>query len=358
MASGATVAAAAAAQDSAERTAADRMRVAVLGAGAWGTAVAVHAAARHEVMLWTRDRDHARAMHEERLNSRYLPGAPLPALLHPDADLDAALRWAQGGLLVIATSVAGLRPTARAIAAFAAQAGAPRTPVIWLCKGLERDSGLLPHQVVAAEAPGIACGVLSGPSFAQEVAAGLPVALTVACADQELGARVVAAFHHGAARIYRSEDVVGVEVGGALKNVMAIAAGICDGLQLGQNARAALITRGLAEITRFGVSLGAEPETFHGLTGLGDLVLTCTGDLSRNRRVGLGLAAGKPLAQVLGELGHVAEGVPCAAVVHRRAAELRVDVPIVNAVQAVLEGRIDARNAVLALLSREPKRED
>jgi glycerol-3-phosphate dehydrogenase (NAD(P)+) len=184
------------------------------------------------------------------------------------------------------------------------------------------------------------------------------VALTVASGDERVNELAVAAFHHGAARIYRSDDVVGVEIGGALKNVMAIAAGICDGLALGQNARAALITRGLAEITRFGIALGAQPETFNGLTGLGDLVLTCTGDLSRNRRVGLALAAGKSLAQMLAELGHVAEGVACADVVHRRAHELGVDVPIVSAVQAVLEGRLEARKAVLSLLSREPKREN
>ncbi|MFP5460848.1 MAG: NAD(P)H-dependent glycerol-3-phosphate dehydrogenase [Gammaproteobacteria bacterium] len=340
------------------------MRVAVLGAGAWGTAVAVHAAARHRVMLWTRDPAHAQAMREERRNARYLPEARLPDEVEPAHELASVLRWVrdgeggQDGLVVLATSVAGLRPTARALAGLAAAGADARTPVIWLCKGLERDSGLLPHQVVAAEAPGLCGGVLSGPSFAQEVAAGLPVALTVASDDERVGRVTVGALHHGAARIYRSDDVVGVEIGGALKNVMAIAAGICDGLKLGQNARAALITRGLAEIGRFGIALGAQPETFHGLTGLGDLVLTCTGDLSRNRRVGLGLAAGKPLAQVVGELGHVAEGVACAHVVHRRAGELGVDVPIVSAVHAVLEGELDAREAVLSLLSRGPKREN
>ena len=338
------------------------MRVAVLGAGAWGTAVAVHAAARHPVMLWTRDPAHASAMAAARRNDRYLPDARLPDALEPVHELGAVLRWvredSEAGLVVLATSVAGLRPTARALAGLAGGADGARTPVIWLCKGLERETGLLPHQVVAAEAPGLASGVLSGPSFAQEVAAGLPVALTVASEDERVGRVVVAGLHHGAARIYRSDDVVGVEIGGALKNVMAIAAGICDGLKLGQNARAALITRGLAEIGRFGIALGAQPETFHGLTGLGDLVLTCTGDLSRNRRVGLGLAAGKPLAQVVGELGHVAEGVACAQVVHRRAGELGVDVPIVTAVNAVLEGRLEAREAVLSLLSREPKREN
>ena len=336
---------------------ASALRIVVLGAGAWGTAVAVHAAAHHQVRLWARDPLHVRAMAADGVNQRYLPGVRLPAGLESVTDLGAALRWAAlapgKGLVVIATSVAGLRPTAQAMVA----EGVGALPVIWLCKGLERGSGLLPHQVVAQVAPALSCGVLSGPSFAQEVAAGLPVALTIASTDEAICRVALEAFHHGAARIYRTEDVVGVEVGGALKNVMAVAAGICDGLKLGHNARAALITRGLAEIARFGVVLGARAETFQGLTGLGDLVLTCTGDLSRNRRVGLGLAAGQSLSQVLDELGHVAEGVACAQVVDQRARDLGVDVPIVSAVQAVLEGRMAPRDAVLALLSREPKRE-
>jgi glycerol-3-phosphate dehydrogenase (NAD(P)+) len=189
------------------------------------------------------------------------------------------------------------------------------------------------------------------------VAAGLPVALTVAGGGVRLGEQVVAALHHGAARIYATDDVIGVELGGALKNVMAIAAGIADGLELGMNARAALITRGLAEMTRLGVALGARAETFMGLTGLGDLVLTCTGGLSRNRRVGLALAQGEPLAQIIGGLGHVAEGVITAPVARDLAARLAVDMPILQAVCAVLEGRSRATDAVLALLSREPRRE-
>jgi glycerol-3-phosphate dehydrogenase (NAD(P)+) len=200
-------------------------------------------------------------------------------------------------------------------------------------------------------------GVLAGPSFAQEVAAGLPVALTVAGGGARLAEQAVAAFHHGAARIYVADDPVGVELGGALKNVMAIAAGIADGLELGMNARAALITRGLAEMTRLGLALGGRAETFSGLTGLGDLVLTCTGDLSRNRRVGLALAAGTPLPQVLADLGHVAEGVPCTAELLRQAAAAGVEVPIAAAVQAVMDGRLSAREAVLALLAREPRHE-
>lgn len=328
--------------------------ITVLGAGAWGTALAQHAAARHRVVLWTRDPAHARGMQEVRRNVRYLPGTTLSDRIEVEHDLQSALSAAgDDGLVILATSVAGLRPTAAAIGAV----GLGYAPLVWLCKGLERDTGLLPHQVVAAELPGARCGVLSGPSFAQEVAAGLPVALTVASTDDAVGDRTVEALHHGAARIYRSDDVVGVEIGGALKNVMAIAAGICDGLALGHNARAALITRGLAETTRFGVALGARAETFTGLTGLGDLVLTCTGDLSRNRRVGLSLAAGRSLAETVAELGHVAEGVACAEVVHARARGCGVDLPIVAAVLDVLSGRLAPRDAVLSLLSREPKRE-
>ena len=331
------------------------MRVAILGAGAWGTALARHTAAVHPVRMWTRDPLHADAMRRERANARYLPGVALPGSVDFSSDLGQTLEWLgdDDALLVVATSVAGLRPTLGRIAS----AGGAGAPTIWLCKGLERDTGLLPHQVVAQALHGGRCGVLSGPSFAQEVAAGLPVALTAAAHDQAVAGLAVRAFHHGAARIYRSDDLVGVEIGGALKNVMAIAAGICDGLALGHNARAALITRGLAEMARFGVAHGARAETFTGLTGLGDLVLTCTGDLSRNRRVGLGLAAGRPLAEVVAQLGHVAEGVDCAEVVDRRAREIGVDLPIVHAVAEVLDGGLSPREAVLSLLSREPKRE-
>ncbi len=329
------------------------MIVVVLGAGAWGTAVAVHAARRHEVRLWARSGGHADAMRSERRNLRYLPGTGLPDAVSVTSCLDHALAGLQGqdGLIVIAAPVAGLRPTLDALPEH------PPAPLVWLCKGLERDTGLLPHEIVRQRRPAALGAVLSGPSFAQEVAAGLPVALTVATAADAAGSETVRAFHHGAARIYRSDDVVGVEIGAALKNVMAIAAGICDGLGLGHNARAALITRGLAETSRYGVAQGARADTFMGLTGLGDLVLTCTGDLSRNRRVGMALAAGTPLDQAMRELGHVAEGVACAREVLRRARALGVDVPIVSAVNAVLEGQLSPRDAVLALLSREPRRE-
>ncbi|MCL4747701.1 MAG: NAD(P)-dependent glycerol-3-phosphate dehydrogenase [Burkholderiaceae bacterium] len=334
------------------------MRIAVLGAGAWGTALAQHAALEHQVRLWARDPSQARSLEVERRNLRYLPGVELAPAIRVEHDLGSVLAWlveSEGtpALLVLAVPVSGLRPVVTALRGMSVAL----PPALWLCKGLERDSGLLPHQVVAQAFPQLRAGALSGPSFAQEVAAGLPVALVAASPAPEVARAAVAALHHGAARIYVSDDLAGVEVGGALKNVMAVAAGICDGLSLGHNARAALITRGLSEIARFGVASGARAETFTGLAGLGDLVLTCTGDLSRNRRVGLGLAAGQPLARVLAGLGHVAEGVACAAVVRERAAALGVELPIVEAVCDVLDGRVGAREAVATLLARDPKRE-
>ncbi|MCD6733598.1 MAG: NAD(P)-dependent glycerol-3-phosphate dehydrogenase [Burkholderiaceae bacterium] len=333
------------------------MKIAIFGAGAWGTALALHAAKRHPVMLWARDPNLVASLRGTRRNERYLPGVALAPQIEFADDIAAACSWLDvaGSLAVVATPVAGLRATLRTLDA--ALPAAARG-VVWLCKGIEASSGRLPHEVAVEELHRHQAAVLSGPSFAQEVAAGLPVALTVASASVELQAATVEAFHHGPARIYRSDDVIGVELGGALKNVMAIAAGICDGLSLGQNARAALITRGLAETVRLGTAVGAHAETFMGLTGLGDLVLTCTGDLSRNRQVGLALAAGESLAAIVARLGHVAEGVHCAQAAEALAAAHRVDMPIVSAVNAVLAGRQHARDAVLALLSREPRNEN
>ncbi len=332
------------------------MRVAIFGAGAWGSALARHTAASHPVLLWARDPALVDSMRRLRRNERYLPGVELPAAVDFTHHLDEACAWLarEPSLAVVGSSVAGLRPILRSLDA---RLPANAAGVLWLCKGLEVDTGWLPSQVAEAELHGRASGALSGPSFAQEVAAGLPVALTVASSDAVLEAAAVSAFHHGPARIYRSDDVTGVELGGALKNVMAIAAGICDGLALGHNARAALITRGLAETARLGAALGARSETFMGLTGLGDLVLTCTGDLSRNRRVGLALAGGESLPAVVARLGHVAEGVQCAAAAGALARERGVAMPIVAAVVAVLAGAMSPRDAVLALLSRESRNE-
>ena len=319
-------------------------RIAVLGAGAWGTALAAVLCARHAVTLWARDGAQADAIARERRNRRYLPEIELPAALAVSA------LWPEGAdLLIAATPVAGLREVA------ARAAGAP---LLWLCKGFESGTGLLPHQVVA-EARGKRgpSGALSGPSFALEVARGLPCALTLAAADAAFARSSAGALHGGRLRVYYSSDLVGVEVGGAVKNVMAIAVGIADGLGLGQNARAALITRGLAEITRLGIALGGRAETFMGLAGAGDLILTATGDLSRNRRVGLELARSRPLAEILQALGHVAEGVHTAREVLRLAARHRVEMPITQAVSAVLEGRLAPPEAVEQLLARDPKEE-
>jgi glycerol-3-phosphate dehydrogenase (NAD(P)+) len=329
------------------------MQIAVLGAGAWGTALAAAAAAAgHDTWLWARDAAQAAALQATHTNARYLPEVALPPSLRATVDLPAALAHGQGadGLLVIATPMAGLRSLLQALPADA--------PALWLCKGFEAGTGLLGHEIARTLRPGRPCGVLSGPSFALEVARGLPTALVAASADAALAARAVEAFHGGALRVYTSADIVGVEVGGALKNVLAIATGIVDGLPAaGLNARAALITRGLAEMTRLGQALGARPDTFMGLSGLGDLVLTATGSLSRNRAVGLALAAGRRLPQALAELGHVAEGVPTAAVALQRAQALGVDMPITAAVVAVLEGRLAPAQAVAALMARDAKAE-
>src|SRR4051812_29009508 len=304
------------------------MRISVLGAGAWGTALAIAAARRHRVLLWARDAAQAQQMAVDRRNERYLPHALWPEQLAITSDHAAALSHAERGLIIVATPMASLRERLAAL---------PRDAcVFWLCKGVESATGALGHQIAASVLPHASVGVLSGPSFAQEVAGGSPTALGAARGDAALCELAVGALHGESIRIYRSTDLVGVEVGGAVKNVLAIATGIADGLNLGLNARAALITRGLAEMTRLGVALGAHPDTFMGLSGLGDLVLTATGALSRNRTVGLRLAEGLPLARILAELGHVAEGVSSAPVVLRRAEALGVDMPITAAVAAVL----------------------
>ncbi|MES2319787.1 MAG: NAD(P)H-dependent glycerol-3-phosphate dehydrogenase [Pseudomonadota bacterium] len=329
-------------------------KITVLGAGAWGTAVALALCARNDVLLWGRDGDAMRAMDADRENTHYLPGFALPAALRVTHDFDAAVAHAGGAdaLLIAASPVVGLRPLLTQLKPY------PIPNIVWLCKGFEGGTGLLPHQVVAEVLGGAVPGAaLSGPSFAQEVARGLPCALTVASNSEALRERVVAAVHGGNVRVYACDDLVGVEVGGAVKNVLAIATGVADGLGLGLNARAALITRGLAEITRLGTALGGSAGTFMGLTGMGDLILTCTGDLSRNRKVGLGLALGKPLDVIVAELGHVAEGVPCAKAVRELARKLGVDMPITNAVAGVLfDG--DTPQAMLAqLLARDPRDE-
>jgi glycerol-3-phosphate dehydrogenase (NAD(P)+) len=298
--------------------------------------------------LWAQKPEQAQAIAATRRNERYLPGVEIPRTLAVTAELSQAVSGAQ--LVLAATPVAGLRDVLQKL-------DVP-VPLVWLCKGFEEGTGLLPHQIAAETLGGGAqFGVLSGPSFADEVARGLPCALTLASSDGAFARDAAALLHGGRMRIYYSADVVGVEIGGALKNVMAIAAGISDGLGLGHNARAALITRGLAEIGRLSAALGGHPETVMGLAGAGDLILTATGDLSRNRRVGLELARGRALQEILSGLGHVAEGVRSAKEAARMAAARKVEMPVTDAVNAVLEGKLAPAAAVERLLSRDPKRE-
>jgi glycerol-3-phosphate dehydrogenase (NAD(P)+) len=332
------------------------MDILVLGAGAFGSALAINAGARHQVTLWARDPAQAAAMAAAGENRKYLPGfrfGPRVALsCEPAGALPQLAERHQ--LVIVATPMAGLREMLTALRACS-------RPVAWLCKGFEaplsQPYGLLGHEIRAEVAPALAAGALSGPSFAQEVARGQPTALVGASDRAEVRQLLVEAFHGPSLRVYANDDLAGVEVGGAVKNVLAIATGLCDGLNLGLNARAALITRGLAEMTRLGVALGARTETFMGLSGLGDLVLTATGDLSRNRRVGLLLAQGLSLQQAVSSLGHVAEGVYCARTVAQRAERLGVDMPISRAVVDLLDGKLLPEAAVAALMGRGPAAE-
>lgn len=342
------------------------MKIAVLGAGAWGTAVAIHAAQHHAVQLWTRQPEHAQAMAQERSNSRYLPGVPFPPGLALASGLADAAAVADQDLLILAAPVAGLRAQLERLRG-------SHVPLVWLCKGFEAIQpgarfGLLPHEVMQQVAPDLLAGVLSGPSFALEVARNQPTALVVASPHAGVCERAVQALHGGTLRVYRSNDLVGVEVGGAVKNVLAIATGVLDGLSQratqgaegfapGLNARAALMTRGLAEMTRLGIRLGADATTFMGLSGMGDLVLTATGDLSRNRKVGLLLAQGMTADQAVASLGHVAEGVYCARTVLARAETLGVDMPITRCVVALLDGAIAPTDAARLLMDRDAKNE-
>ncbi len=332
---------------------ADPIRISVFGAGAWGTALAIAFAREHDVRLWARNDTLIDALTGARRNERYLPGVAFPDRLRPTADFeDAAVN---ADLHLVVTPLSGLRETVRRLGA-----ALDRTvPLIWACKGLEAGTAKLPHEIVHEEigrdAP---CGVLTGPSFAAEVGRGLPTAVCLAATDRAFAERWVQVLHQPRLRMYANTDLIGAEIGGGLKNVMAIAAGVSDGMGLGLNARAALITRGLAEISRLGQSLGARPETLMGLAGMGDLILTCTGDLSRNRRVGLALAQGKSLPDILRELGHVAEGVSTTREAIGLAARQQVEMPITEAIDALLHSDgIGPREAVEGLLSREPRHE-
>jgi glycerol-3-phosphate dehydrogenase (NAD(P)+) len=338
------------------------MKITIIGAGSWGTAMAIHCAKiNNEVTLCAREESQAVLLNSARENKKYLPGIIFPQNLHIGGSWRNVFKTPheENHLLLIATPYSGLQGLAREILDF----GFFPKYWLWLCKGIDPLNGLLPHQVIAdvfkdyANSLAIMSGMLSGPSFAIEVAKGLPCALTVASQNPELGSLTQSALHHGNMRIYATSDIVGVELGGAIKNILAIATGIADGLDLGLNARAALITRGMAEMTRLGIALGAKTETFSGLTGLGDLILTSTGDLSRNRRVGLALAQGKNLEEILNNLGHVAEGVRCAKAVQGLAASAGVEMPIVSAVVKVLNNEFTPLAAVAEIMARDARQE-
>ena len=336
------------------------MKILVIGAGAWGTAMAISAATHPDkrvVSLWARDPAQAQLMQAERANSRYLPGIPFPEPLAVVSG-DVMAHAAAADLIVLGTPMAALRQWLGLLKDCS-------VPVVWLCKGFEAvpadaaagSYGLMAHEVCQQVAPQLQSGALSGPSFAAEVARQQPTALVAASAHEGVSELLVSAFHGDAMRVYANHDIVGVEVGGAVKNVLAIATGLCDGLELGLNARAALVTRGLAEMTRLGVALGAQAETFMGLSGLGDLVLTATGNLSRNRKVGLLLAQGKTLEQAVTSLGHVAEGVYSARTVLARARQVGVEMPITETVVALLDGALPVSEAVQSLMARDPRGE-
>jgi glycerol-3-phosphate dehydrogenase (NAD(P)+) len=328
------------------------LNVTVFGAGAWGTALANHAAAATSVRLWGRDANKILLMREAR-QTEYLPGIVLHQKIKLFSGNDELLSEVPPDLVIIATPVVAFRSVLERL-----NEQGYRGSLAYACKGLELPSGAFLHEVlVQTMGKSVPFGVLSGPSFADEVARGLPCALVCASESPSVISHVQTAIHHGHLRVYGSTDVLGVELGGALKNVMAIAAGICDGLNLGHNARAALMARGLAEIARLGAALGAKPQTLMGLSGVGDLLLTCTGNLSRNRRVGLELAAGKPLSAIISSLGHVAEGVPTTAAALALAARYGIEMPITQAVAAALNGHTHPHELLAALLTREAREE-
>ena len=328
--------------------------IAVLGAGSWGTALAMLLAQnKHHVNLWSHNAEHAALMQQARENSRYLPDLTFPTTLNVDANLETTLKDVNDILIVVPSHA--FRQTLETIKPFIATSHR----IAWATKGLEADSYKLLHQV-AREVLGdeISLAVISGPTFAKEVAQGLPGAVTVASTDQTFAVDWAHLLHNDHFRAYTGDDIIGVEIGGACKNVIAIAAGIADGMGFGANARAALIARALSEITRLGVSLGAQAETFTGLTGLGDLVLTCTDNQSRNRRTGIALGKGKKLELAIKEIGQVVEGVSTAKEVVALAKKQNIDMPITEQVYNVLYENVPAENAVNALFNRTIKSEN
>jgi glycerol-3-phosphate dehydrogenase (NAD(P)+) len=328
--------------------------VAVLGAGSFGTCLAALAARQHEVALWGRDPEVAEAIRRERRNPRHLSGLRLPETILATDELGEALAGRE--LVIVAVPSQGVRALLRA----ALPELEPGAILVSAAKGLELETGMTMNQVFEDALPAEIhprVVYLSGPSFAVEIADHKPTAVTLASREETYAISVQTSLSTPWFRCYSHDDVVGVEVGGALKNVVAIAVGMCDGLEMGANARAALMTRGLREMTRLGVELGANPLTFQGLSGMGDLVATCTSDLSRNRRVGLALGRGKALDEILAGMHEVAEGVPTAHAVCRLAARLGVEMPIASALREVLDGEAAPREAGLRLLARQLRTE-
>ena len=330
------------------------LTIAVVGAGSWGTALAIQLArAGCNVRLGgVVEIDLLEAMVDDRQNKRYLPDAVFPDNLTVHPDLEGCLAEADDVLVVVPSH--GLRDTLGQIKPLLGD----RTRVCWATKGFELSTGKLPHQVAAEVlGPDFPVAVLSGPTFAKEVGAGLPTAMTIASNDADFARHLAEAISSDNFRAYTSDDIIGVEVGGAVKNALAIGAGMSDGLGFGANTRIALINRGLVELMRLGVALGAKKETFMGLAGMGDLVLTCTDNLSRNRRMGLGLAAGKTVEEMQEEIGQVVEGVKAAKAVHEVAEKLGIEMPIVNVVYRILYEGLSPREAVSTLMKRELKPE-
>jgi glycerol-3-phosphate dehydrogenase (NAD(P)+) len=328
--------------------------IVVLGAGSWGTALAIQfARGGGETVLWGRAEDEPEKLARERTNARYLPGAEFPPALIVEPDLGKAIARADDLVLVVPSSAL------RAVLSEVRPLLGPGARVAWASKGFELSTGKLPHQVAREVlGPGVPIAVLSGPTFAKEVGQGLPTAIAVASSDQAFARDLAERISHGGFRAYTQSDIVGVEIGGAVKNVLAIATGCSDGLGFGSNSRVFLITRGLAELMRLGVALGAKRETLMGLAGLGDLVLTCTDDQSRNRRFGRAIAAGKSVDEALAEIGQVVEGYHAARAVHEVAAKHSVEMPICSYVYDVLHRKVPLGNVVESMLAREVTPED
>ncbi len=336
----------------------ESLNIGILGGGSWGTALASVVNRIHQTHLWVRNPNQAEAIRSSRVNKNYLPGVNLPNSIHIDNNLDSVLSKillhdVSNSLIILGVPVCGFSTLFEALIKNIPSSYLSEIPIIWTCKGFDKKTAFLPSEIIEKifRKTELKTGVLSGPSFAKEVASGLPVALTIASNYTEVYKRISFALHGNTVRIYTSKDILGVELGGALKNVIAIACGISDGLNLGLNARAALITRGLAEISRLGIALGANQKTFLGLTGLGDLVLTATGELSRNRKLGIAISQGKDISEILSE-DLTIEGIHSVKLALRRAKSINIKLPIMEIVYSVLFENLEPRIAVSSLLKR------